>query len=272
MTTRLSRTRQDLALFLRRKREALQPEAVGLPRSPRRRTPGLRREEVATIAGIGLSWYTWLEQGREITVSAHMLDSLARALRMSPEERRHLYLLAQHRPPLVTPATACGMAPPIRRLLDDLSQPAFVMNLGWDVLGWNAAGDRLFGFSERPEGARNMLSMYFADDRLSRRVLDWEGQAPGIVASFRRDHAAGRDRPDMRALAERLEAASDQFRRLWRDHQVRGRCEGRRGFRHAGGDHAIYDHATLIVDEDRHLRLIYYTPSRDRSMLDTLPG
>ncbi|WP_417280064.1 helix-turn-helix transcriptional regulator [Celeribacter sp.] len=259
MTTRLSRTRQDLAEFLRHKRASVQPEDVGLPRSARRRTPGLRREEVATVAGIGLSWYTWLEQGRDIRVSAHLLDSVARALRMSPEERQHLYLLAQNRPPSAPADTWCEMPPLIRVLLDDLTQrPAFVMNLRWDVIGWNAAGDGLFGFSDYPKDQRNMLWMYFADERLSCRVQDWPRQAAQIVASFRRDYAAGHHRSDMQDLADHLQTASRTFRRLWRDHDVQGRCEGRRSFEMPDRGQVAFDHTTLIVDQDRHLRLVYY--------------
>ncbi|BAQ70274.1 helix-turn-helix domain-containing protein [Rhodovulum sulfidophilum] len=259
MTARFSRTRHDLAEFLRRKRASVQPEDVGLPRTARRRTPGLRREEVATVAGIGLSWYTWLEQGRAISVSAHLLENVARALRMTPEERQHLYLLAQNRLPAAPAQSWCEMPPLIRRLLDDLTErPAFVMNLRWDVIGWNAAGDGLFAFSDYPAGSRNMLWMYFADDRLSRRVQDWPRQAPQIVASFRRDYAAGKDAPDMQALADHLQATSRTFRRLWHDHDVQGRCEGRRSFDMADRGPVAFDHTTLIVDQDRHLRLVYY--------------
>lgn len=259
MNTRLSRTRQDLAEFLRRKRASVQPEEVGLSRSSRRRTPGLRREEVATVAGIGLSWYTWLEQGRDIRVSSHLLDRVARTLRMSSEERQHLYLLAQNRPPSAPADTWCEMPPLIRCLLDDLTQrPAFVMNLRWDVIGWNAASDELFGFSDYPKDQQNMLWMYFADDRLSCRVQDWPRQAAQIVASFRRDFAVGDPRTDMQDLADHLQTASRTFRRLWRDHDVQGRCEGRRSFEMTDRGQVAFDHTTLIVDQDRHLRLVYY--------------
>lgn len=262
---RLSRTRHELADFLRRKRAAVRPEDVGLPRGSRRRTPGLRREEVATLAGVGLSWYTWLEQGREISVSAGFLENVARALKLDREERRHLYLLAQHRPPATPAESSCILPVLVRRLLDDLPlRPAFVMNLRWDVIGWNTAADRVFGFDERPSGHRNMLWMYFVDDRLNTRVGDWSRQAPQIVASFRRDYAQAPERPDMYELVERLKEASASFRRLWTNHDVQGRCEGQRSFHVDGIGSVDFDHSTFLVDQDRHLRLVYYAAVQDQ--------
>lgn len=256
---RLSRTRQDLSDFLRNRRAAIRPQDVGLPPGTRRRTPGLRREEIATLAGVGLSWYTWLEQGRDIRVSAAFLDNVARALKMSAEERRHLYLLARQSPPATAAENWCVLQDLVRRMLDDLSaRPAFVMNLRWDVLGWNVAAEHVFGFETRPPEHRNMLWMYFIDEQLSGRVMDWPRQAPQIVASFRRDHAHAVERSDMHSLVEALRSASASFRRLWDAHGVEGRCEGRRGFLIDGIGEVAFDHATLVVDQDRHLRLIYY--------------
>ena len=134
----LERTRSDLAAFLRAHRERLSPADVGLPSGGRRRTPGLRREEVAALAGVGLTWYTWLEQGRDIGVSATFLDNLARVLKLDAAERRHLFLLAHERPPAEPGKTWCVLPPMVRRLMHDLPHPAFVLNLRWDVLGFNA--------------------------------------------------------------------------------------------------------------------------------------
>ncbi|QOL82788.1 helix-turn-helix domain-containing protein [Pseudooceanicola spongiae] len=257
--SRLSRTRSELSEFLRRKRAAIRPEEVGLPIGTRRRTPGLRREEVATLAGVGLSWYTWLEQGREISVSSAFLDNVARALKMDGDERKHLYLLAQQRPPSAPAKTWCVLPPLVRRLLEDLPvRPSFVMNLRWDVIGWNAAADRVFGFDARPAEHRNMLWMYFSDDRLSGRVENWPHQAPQIVASFRRDFAQAVERPDMQELVERLQSVSSQFRHLWADHRVNGSCEGQRSFNIEAVGRVTFSHSTFVVDQDRHLRLVFY--------------
>src|SRR5690606_1796376 len=139
---RLDRTRIELADFLRRRRESLSPLDVGLPLGKRRRTPGLRREEVAALAGVGLTWYTWLEQGRDINVSSAFLDNIPRVLKLDEPARRHLFLLAHRRPPVRSGRPWCPLPPLVRRLLDDLARrPAYVLNLHWDVIGWNTAAE-----------------------------------------------------------------------------------------------------------------------------------
>ncbi len=140
----LERTRHDLAAFLRARRERVSPADVGLPSGGRRRTPGLRREEVASLAGVGLTWYTWLEQGRDIGVSAAFLDSLARVLKLDAAERRHLFLLAHERPPAEPGKTWCVVPPLVRRLMHDLApHPAYILNLRWDVLTCNEPANQL---------------------------------------------------------------------------------------------------------------------------------
>lgn len=259
MDARLDRNRSELADFLRRRRERLTPPAVGLPAGGRRRTPGLRREEVAALAGVGLTWYTWLEQGRAINVSSAFLDSVARVLMLDETERRHLFLLAHHRPSPALPRRSCALPAFVRRLIDDLpARPAHVLNLRWDVVGWNAASDRLFGFGNRAPEERNMLWMLFSDDALSGRIVDWLRQAPRIVASFRRDFAQAPDDADMAALVDALLGASPLFAELWRRHDVHGCCRGERSFVIDGAGSVSYEHATFIVDEDRQLRLVIY--------------
>ncbi|OCW56488.1 XRE family transcriptional regulator [Hoeflea olei] len=262
---RLDRTRTELADFLRRRREAVSPMDVGLPAGKRRRTPGLRREEVAALAGVGLTWYTWLEQGRDISVSSAFLDNVARVLKLDETERRHLFLLAHHRPPTIAGRQWCVLPPLVRRMIDDLAaHPAYVMNLRWDVIGWNAAAQALFGFEEREETERNMLWMLFADGRLQDRIVEWEAQAPQIIASFRRDYAQAPQDDDMTGLVEMLEEQSPSFRELWRRHDVHGVCEGRRSFRVDGIGPVAFDHTTLIVDADKHLRLVFYAAMQGR--------
>lgn len=266
MDARLDRTRSELADFLRRHREGVSPLDVGLPLGKRRRTPGLRREEVAALAGVGLTWYTWLEQGREINVSAAFLDNVARVLRLDDLERRHLFQLAQHRAPPVASRRTCAVSPFVRRLLDDLGgRPAHVLNLYWDVVAWNAASDALFGFAARDPAERNMLWLLFADEAVSGRIADWEKQAPRIVASFRRDYARTLDDPDMAALVDALAEVSSRFRPLWERHDVRGECHGRRGFLQDIHGAVVYEHATFLLDEDHQMRLVIYgeVPAED---------
>ncbi|MBC3219204.1 helix-turn-helix transcriptional regulator [Serratia fonticola] len=260
----LNRTRQELADFLRMKREKLSPQAVGLPSGTRRRTPGLRREEVAALAGVGLTWYTWLEQGREINASVEFLEDLARVLKLDATERYHLFLLAHQRPPVVAGHQWCQVTPLVRRLLDDLTlRPAYVMNLSWDIIAWNPAADRLFTLAERQPEQRNMLWMLFADPELNQRLIGWLEQAPQILASFRRDYARA---PQDATMLQRIQALSDvspQFRQLWQQHDIHGRCQGQRTFLVAGAGEVTFEHASFIVDEDNHLRLVMYSAQPD---------
>ncbi|WP_188821771.1 helix-turn-helix transcriptional regulator [Brucella endophytica] len=273
MESRYNRTRTELADFLRRRRESLSPLDVGLAPGKRRRTPGLRREEVAALAGVGLTWYTWLEQGRDINVSASFLDNISRVLKLDETERRHLFLLAHHRPPAINGRPWCALPPLVRRVIDDLAlRPAYVMNLRWDVIGWNAAAERLFGFEARDPAERNMLWMLFADDRLSSRIVEWDMQAPQILASFRRDYAQAPDDEDMIGLVETLEQCSPAFRDLWRRHDVHGRCQGRRSFLVAGIGAVAFEHSTFIVDEEKHLRLVVYAALEEGDTSGALRG
>lgn len=259
LDNRLDRTRSELADFLRRRRESLSPLDVGLPAGKRRRTPGLRREEVAALAGVGITWYTWLEQGRAIKVSTAFLDNVSRVLKLDEIERRHLFLLAHQRPPAMAGQTWCELPPLVRRLLDDLTlRPSYVLNLRWDVIGWNDAAERLFGFEQRDASERNMLWMLFADDRLNSRIVEWAVQAPQVLASFRRDFAQAPEDESMVALVEAVEQVSPSFRRLWNRHDVHGRCEGRRSFLIDGQGPVAFDHSSFIVDEEKHLRLVFY--------------
>ncbi|MGL5388894.1 MAG: helix-turn-helix transcriptional regulator [Serratia sp. (in: enterobacteria)] len=260
----LNRTRQELADFLRMKREKLSPQAVGLPSGTRRRTPGLRREEVAALAGVGLTWYTWLEQGREINASVEFLEDLARVLKLDAAERYHLFLLAHQRPPVVAGHQWCQVTPLVRRLLDDLTlRPAYVMNLSWDIIAWNPAADRLFSISERPPQQRNMLWMLFADPELNQRLVGWQEQAPQILASFRRDYARAPQDATMLQHIQSLSDISPQFRQLWQQHDIHGRCQGQRTFVVAGAGEVTFEHASFIVDEENHLRLVMYSAQPD---------
>lgn len=216
---------------------------------------------MAALAGIGVTWYTWLEQGRAIKVSSAFLDNIARVLRLDETERRHLFLLAHHRPPPSLPKRSCSLPDFVRRLLDGLGErPAHVLNLRWDVIGWNAASDALFGFDARSPAERNMLWMLFSDTTLAERIIEWDRHASRIVASFRRDFAEAVDDDDMRRLVDELTAASAFFARLWSSHDVHGCCRGTRSFAIAGSGPRPYEHATFLLDEDRHLRLVVYQP------------
>lgn len=255
---RLHRHRTALAGFLRTRRQRITPAQVGLPTGGRRRTPGLRREEVAALAGVGLTWYTWLEQGRDIGVSATFLDNLCRVLKLDAAERRHLYLLAHARPPAEPGKTWCTVPPLVLRLMHDLApHPAFILNLRWDVLASNAAADCLFGFSGHPPDRRNLLSMLFTDPALRTLHVDWDSEAPRILSSFRRDHAKAAPEADLDGLVSELQKISPDFRQHWQAHEAHAPCSGQRELV-VDGQRVIFDHTSLTLDGDRHLRLVVY--------------
>lgn len=267
----LERTRDDLAVFLRSRRERLTPDQVGLPTGVRRRTPGLRREEVAALAGVGLTWYTWLEQGRDIGVSAAFLDSLARVLKLDAAERRHLFLLTHQRLPVEPGKTFCVVPPLIRRLMNDLvPHSAFVLNLRWDVLTFNPSADQLFKFGQQAPGRRNFLWMLFTDPHTRHTFVDWAQQAPDMLSSFRRDFARANQEADILELVDELERVSPEFKQWWRQHDVHAPCNGVRELCLEDGTQAPFEHTSLTIDEDRHLRMVVYARKTEASDLPLL--
>src|SRR5690242_8910261 len=166
----LARSHGDLSDFLTSRRARLSPSDVGLPDGARRRTKGLRREEVASLAGVGLTWYTWFEQGRDIRVSPDFLENVAKALRLTRVEREHLYVLTG-RDVAPDPIPERKVSPALRRVLTGLGKmPAYIRTARWDPIAWNAAADRLFGFTERKPEERNFLRLAFTDDAFRARM------------------------------------------------------------------------------------------------------
>ncbi|OBU04978.1 helix-turn-helix transcriptional regulator [Morganella psychrotolerans] len=259
-----TRTRPELADFLRTKRESLTPASAGLPHTSRRRTPGLRREEVAALAGVGLTWYTWLEQGREIGVSTRFLDNLARTLQLNDAERQHLYLLAHQRAPEATGETEHHVPAVITRMLADFpdSYLCYVLNLHWDVLAYNDKADRYFHFSDAAPKMRNFLYLLFTDPRYQTRFTDWDIDAQRLLASFRRDYARTKQDPAIQLLIRTLCERSPVFDRLWNIHEIYQPCNGMREIEF-DGKRETYEYASLTFDIDKSNRLLVYTPVSD---------
>lgn len=256
------RTKNELSEFLIRHRKKLTPGDVGLPSGGRRRTPGLRREEVAALAGVGLTWYTWFEQGRDIQVSEKFLLSVAHALKLDDVECSHLFLLAHKRPPPPEAHQWVTVTPLIQQLLDDLmTRPAYVINLRWDVIAWNAAANDLFGFGARERETRNILRMVFADPDMRRRLPAWREDAPKLLAQFRYNFAVAPDDPAMLALIDDLKELSADFRHWWKTSASDAAQYGIRSAMSANTERLDFRHETLIVDEHRHLRLVVYFAS-----------
>ncbi|TMD17654.1 MAG: helix-turn-helix domain-containing protein [Chloroflexi bacterium] len=253
-------TRIELSGFLKSRRARISPPIVGLKNGNRRRTPGLRREEVADLAGVGLTWYTWLEQGRDIRVSPHVLGAIARALQLEASERAHLFRLAGHPPP-VTERLAAAVSPRLQRILDAWDPfPAQIAGRRRDILAWNRASDAIYGWSRMPEHQRNTLCWAFLVPETRRVLFDWEHECALAVAAFRAD--AGRDlvEPDYQELITDLLRRSTDFAAIWAQQDVRGRQEGRKRLQHPELGRLDLEFTIFQVAEQPSLRLYLYTP------------
>ncbi|HEX3765852.1 MAG TPA: helix-turn-helix transcriptional regulator [Kofleriaceae bacterium] len=251
------RRRAALGDLLRRRREALAPDAAGIATAGRRRTPGLRREEVAQLAGVSAAWYTWLEQGRDIQPSSEVLAALARALRLSDEERAHAFALAG-RPLHDVPPPPPSAAPPlVQAVLDALTVPAYVSDRAWNVIGWNAIADQLLGYRGRAE--RNTIVNVFAEPAFRTLFPSWHDEAAQLVASLRRAADEAPEDPVFEALIERLNGYPD-FRRLWARHDVKRRGATRKELRHPTYGTLVFTTQAFATDE---LRLVIFLPDPD---------
>jgi transcriptional regulator with XRE-family HTH domain len=254
--------RRELAAFLRSRRERVSPSSVGLSNGLRRRTPGLRREEVAELAGVGVTWYTWLEQARAVNPSVEVLGALADTLRLDAAERRHLFVLADRPPALLREAGPEVVTDPIRRMLDSLEgQPALVTGRRWDILAWNRAAEAVFGDYRRLEGdARNMMHLVFADAAHRAMLMDWRSIAATALATFRADYAIYRGDPDFDRLIAKLKAASGEFREWWGRQDVLPPLPGCKRIAHPVAGRLAFEYTTFAVADAVGLRLAVYTP------------
>jgi transcriptional regulator with XRE-family HTH domain len=255
-----SERRQALADFLRKKRTCLAPPDVGLPPGMRRRVPGLRREEVAQLANIGTSWYVWLEQGRDVHPSAQVLESLAQALKLTQNERRHLFLLSGYPPPHASPLDE-SISPTLQQVLDELNPtPAYITGRRWDYLAWNRAADCFFNISGAPPPyERNVVWRLFTDPKM-RKNPHWEKIARGVLAEFR---IASTRYPGDRwfeDLIEDLERVSPEFCLWWPHHDALRSTDGCKTIEHSELGILEFEHITLQVLSNPDLRIIIYTP------------
>jgi transcriptional regulator with XRE-family HTH domain len=257
--------RHELSNFLRTRRERLNPSEIGLLTSRRRRTPGLRREEVAMLADVGTTWYTWLEQGRDVRPSNELLAALAEALRLDSTERRHLFVLYDRRAPERRPPGPERIDEPLRRMLDSLTaQPAFVLGRRWDVLAWNRAAEVVYGPYGRLEGdERNMLHMVFADADHRRLLVDWEAVARASLAMFRADCARFAGDPDFERLVARLTRLSPEFARWWSQREVARPLAGQKRIDHPTAGRMLFEYSSLGVGDPPDMKLIVFTPLED---------
>jgi transcriptional regulator with XRE-family HTH domain len=251
--------RAELTDFLRQRRAQVAPERFGIEPNGRRRTPGLRREEVAQLAGVGLSWYTWLEQGRDIKPSAQVLDALARVLELDAGERAHLFHLARVELPLPDAGYLHEAPPELRALVDGLvPHPAYLITARTDVLAWNRAAAGLLGTPPAgPDGPPNLLWWLFTEERGEQ----WDDTARNTLARFRAEHARRIGDPGFASLIDALERHSERFRALWSEHEVMTGQLGTKVVEHPDlGTLRLY-HLQSVPTEHRDLRLTQFVPA-----------
>jgi transcriptional regulator with XRE-family HTH domain len=222
----------SLSAFLRALRERLSPADFGLATGPRRRTPGLRREEVAQLSGLSVTWYTWIEQGRDVSVSPSALSRLARGLRLSRAERSHLFELAGRRDP---DRSGESDDPPdaVLACVDAIKGPAYILDRTWNARRWNRQASRLFAGWLDADGERNLLRYIFLRGEARSLIRDWPTRAHRVVAEFRAAVTGYADDPDVRRIVEELSAASTDFGRCWATQGVLAREGGKRAFTHS---------------------------------------
>jgi transcriptional regulator with XRE-family HTH domain len=245
--------------FLRSRREKLTPDAVGLPNGRRRRTSGLRREEVAALAGIGIDWYIRLEQGRTVSPSVATIDALARALRLGGVEHAHLRALGRNAERRVFVRESVSDA--LRRMVESLQQPAYITGRRWDILAWNDAADDIFAFSRLAEANRNILLCVLTNPN-ARRLFGatWTDEAKRMVAQFRATHDLWAGDPAFTDLLEQLRLGCPMFAVWWEEHDIRSGGAGRKVLDHPRRGLLTFDYATFQANDDAALKLAIYTP------------
>ena len=253
---------KQLGNYLKDRRARLDPATFGLPLT-RRRTPGLRREEVAQRAHVSPTWYTWLEQGRGGAPSADVLDRIARALMLTDVEREHLFLIGLGRRPEVHYQATEGISPRLQRILDALTiNPALVKTATWDVVAWNDAAAAVFtDYGLVPPEKRNILRIIFGDPRSRARQPSWEDVARFVVAAFRADVARAGASDRAKAIIEELSATSADFKAMWQENDVRSYGEGTKQIRLSSGGMVGLEFSSFTVDGRPDLGLVVYTPA-----------
>jgi len=259
--------------YLKDRRTKLDPAALGFA-AQRRRTPGLRREEVAQRANISATWYTWLEQGRGGAPSADVLERIARALMLTDVEREHLFLLGLGRPPEVRYRKSEGVTPRLQRVLDALDpSPALIRTAIWDVVAWNRAATVMLGdYDSLPPHQHNVLRIIFLDPRARAAQYDWESVARFVVSAFRVDAARAGAAAEVEPFVDELRRLSPEFAAMWRDNDVRSHHEGVKHIRHPVLGPLAFEYSAFAVDGRPDLSMVVYNPATpaDADKISTL--
>jgi transcriptional regulator with XRE-family HTH domain len=268
-----------LGSYLKDRRAKLDPASLGFP-AGRRRTPGLRREEVAQRANISPTWYTWLEQGRGGAPSADVLGRIALALVLTDMEREHLFLLGLGRPPEVRYQKNGGITPRLQRVLDALDpSPAVIRTATWDVIAWNRAATAMLGdYGALPPEHRNILRIIFLDPRAHAAQYDWESVARYVVGAFKVDAARAGAAEAVEPLVEELSRLSPEFKAMWRDNDIASHGEAVKHIRHPVLGPLAFEYSAFAVDGRQDLSMVVYNPAtpadadRIGSLIETAPA
>ena len=264
----MSTTQQRVQLsdFLKSCRARTTPSSVGLTPASRRRSKGLRREDVAALAGLSATWYTWLEQGRDVHPSERVLERLSGALGLSSAERDYLFMLTQRRPPPLAPAGGEEVRPAVRRMLDAVNVPALVHTRRWDVIAWNEIWTRCFpDFGTRPANERNLLKILLTGADFQRDPSEQEEIARRVLAKARLDFSQCADDPAFDRLIEELTAACPIFQRLWRSSEIVNCSEGVYTTAYRGVGEVSFEHTSYTIEGAAHLRLLLFCPAEETS-------
>jgi transcriptional regulator with XRE-family HTH domain len=258
---RSSEQRRAFGDFVRAHRERVTPEAIGLPPGTRRRTPGLRREELAQLCGLSTTWFTWIEQGRDVSVSPGALARLADALRLDRAARAYLFNLAGKRDPDADRPDDERASPALSACVNAIDAPAYILDRYWNARVWNAKAERLFaGWLDTP-GERNLLRFTFSHPAAPALIHDWEARARRLAAEFRAAGSAHFNDPKLRALIAGLRADSENFARFWDQQDVLGREGGERTFNHPADGFLRYEQVTFNLASQPDLKLTMLVPS-----------
>jgi transcriptional regulator with XRE-family HTH domain len=253
--------RLELASFLRTRREGLLPAQVGTPKRTRRRTPGLRREEVAELVGIGVTWYTWLEQGRPIRVSADVVENLAQVLRLSVDERVYLFQLAQRPLPSTLPESQAELRPVFRDVMNALEPaPAHIRDLRWNVLAWNRAESLLVDWRAYPSSERNIVWHHFSNPTFRRIMVNWEREARSVLSEFHMESGHHAEESWFTSLIEQLQESSADFRSWWPLHEVRRERELPIEMQHPDVGRLLFQPVTVVFTKEPHFVMRILVP------------
>lgn len=253
---------KELADFLKTRRAKVLPSQVGLSSATRRRTPGLRREEVAQLAGVGITWYTWLEQGRPIHVSTQVIESLSRVLLLDKQECIHLHILANQPLPAEVPAYHGAVSPILQHVLDSLTRcPSLVTDQRWNVIAWNKAACPIFGeFSEMNVRQRNIVWAMFTDQKYKQLFVDWDLHAKGLLGRFRLTCGHYIEDAWLVRFIDDLKMQSTEFNQWWPLHEIESNSEKYKQLNHPTVGIMDFEVSNFDVSDNSGLKMIVHTP------------